>query len=265
MVTGLINQEIEPRKERVAACCNVAVRHWTTSNQLNSGYQTVLRAQLASPRFASGVSYTGDDAQPNNLNDLAHSYILIIGRNRSRLRLRKVQVSHPAGPAFQITNEPVLHCGRTPVDVANRRYSQLHSDEKNGRNALATAEDRTPATQTCNGTPAEGEPEEEESSEVAAVLIVEVDPTFYKWILTIRHAPDAAPDGERTTLSFSVPASLLPTPHQVAVEGDLDRGVFKLFLGEGLVLTCGLFTSEMIRSSPLEQLDTTAPEFTLQN
>ncbi|KAH8984172.1 hypothetical protein EDB86DRAFT_3106094 [Lactarius hatsudake] len=151
---------------------------------------------------------------------------------------------------------------RTPVDVANLWYSRclrLHSDEKaetikhvfkkqsetwNRRNALATAEDRTPATQTGNGTPAEGKPEEEESGEVAAVPIVEIVPTCYRWMLTVRHAPDAAPDGEKMTLSFSVPASLLPTPHQVAVEGDLDWGVFKLFLGEVLVLTCSLFASE---------------------
>ena len=39
--------------------------------------------------------------------------------------------------------------------------------------------ERTPATQTGNGTPAEGEPEEEESGEVAPVPIIEVVPTWY--------------------------------------------------------------------------------------
>ncbi|KAH8984174.1 hypothetical protein EDB86DRAFT_2833594 [Lactarius hatsudake] len=104
------------------------------------------------------------------------------------------------------------------------RLLKKKSGTRNRRNALATAEDRTPATQTGNGTPAEGEPEEEES-EVAAVPIVEVVPTCYRWISTSRPAPDAPSGEEKMTLSFSVPASLLPTSHQVAVEGDGDGDV----------------------------------------
>ncbi|KAH9039821.1 hypothetical protein EDB85DRAFT_224034 [Lactarius pseudohatsudake] len=105
------------------------------------------------------------------------------------------------------------------------RLLKKKSGTRNRRNALATAEDRTPATQTGNGTPAEGEPEEEESGEVAAVPIVEVVPTCYRWISTSRPAPDAPSGEEKMTLSFSVPASLLPTSHQVAVEGDGDGDV----------------------------------------
>ncbi|KAH9163804.1 hypothetical protein EDB89DRAFT_1859831 [Lactarius sanguifluus] len=105
------------------------------------------------------------------------------------------------------------------------RLLKKKSGTRNRRNALATAEDRTPATQTGNGTPAEGEPEEEESGEVAAVPIVEVIPTCYRWISTSRPAPDAPSGEERMTLSFSVPASLLPTSHQVAVEGNGDGDV----------------------------------------
>ncbi|KAH9058246.1 hypothetical protein EDB87DRAFT_1743814 [Lactarius vividus] len=100
------------------------------------------------------------------------------------------------------------------------RLLKKKSGTRNRRNALATAEDRTPATQTGNGTPAEGEPEEEES-EVAVVPIVEVVPTCYRWISTSRPAPDALSGEEKMTLSFSVPASLLPTSHQGDGDGDV--------------------------------------------
>jgi len=49
------------------------------------------------------------------------------------------------------------------------------SGTRNRHNQLA--EDRTPATHTGNGTPGEGEVDEEESGEVAAVPVVEVVPT----------------------------------------------------------------------------------------
>lgn len=102
------------------------------------------------------------------------------------------------------------------------RLLKKKSGTRNRRNALASAEDRTPATQTGNGTPAEGELEEEESGEVAALPTVEVVPTCYRWISTTRPAPDVPPGKQKMTLSFSVPASLLPTPHHVAVDGDGD-------------------------------------------
>lgn len=99
------------------------------------------------------------------------------------------------------------------------RLLKKKSGTRNRRNALASADDRTPATQTGNGTPAEGEPEEEESGEVAPVPIVEVVPTYYRWISTTRPAIDAPPGEEKMTMSFSVPASLLPTPLE---DGDGD-------------------------------------------
>jgi Ino eighty subunit 2 len=104
---------------------------------------------------------------------------------------------------------------------------------------LASAEDRTPATHTGNGTPAEGEVDEEENGEIAAAAasataaaaagalaqVVEVIPTRYRWISTLRPAPDAPP-GDKMYLSFSVPTSLLPTAHQdVDVDADADGDV----------------------------------------
>ncbi len=50
--------------------------------------------------------------------------------------------------------------------------------------------------------------------------IIEVVPTSYRWISTTRPAPDALLGEEKMALSFSVPASLLPTPHEVMVDGD---------------------------------------------
>jgi Ino eighty subunit 2 len=102
------------------------------------------------------------------------------------------------------------------------RLLKKKSGTRNRRNALASAEDRTPATQTGNGTPAEGEPEEEESGEVAPVPVIEVVvPTYYRWISTTRPAVDAPPGEEKMTMSFSVPASLLPTPDQDEDDGDV--------------------------------------------
>src|ERR1700744_6492767 len=95
---------------------------------------------------------------------------------------------------------------RLQAETINRLLKKK-SGTRNRRNALASADARTPATQTGNGTPAEGEPEEEESSEVIAVPIIEVIPTSYRWISTMQPVPDA-PGEEKMTLSFSVPASL---------------------------------------------------------
>jgi len=54
--------------------------------------------------------------------------------------------------------------------------------QRNRHKQLVRAEDRTRATHTGNGTPAEGEVDEE-SGEVAAVPVVEVVLTCYRWIL----------------------------------------------------------------------------------
>jgi Ino eighty subunit 2 len=90
------------------------------------------------------------------------------------------------------------------------RLLKKKSGTRNRRNPLASAEDRTPATHTGNGTPAEGEVDEEENYEVAAPPVIEVVPTRYRWISTLRPSPDAPP-GDKMLLSFSVPTSLLPT------------------------------------------------------
>ncbi|KAH9957719.1 hypothetical protein BC827DRAFT_1137467, partial [Russula dissimulans] len=90
---------------------------------------------------------------------------------------------------------------------------------RNRRNQLASAEGRTPATHAGNGKPAEGEVDKEESAEAAAVPVVEVAPTCYQWISTLKSSPDAPP-GDKMFHSFSVPTSLLPVPHQPALDGD---------------------------------------------
>ena len=110
------------------------------------------------------------------------------------------------------------------------RLLKKKSGTRNRRNPLASAEDRTPATHTGNGTPAEGEVDEEESGEVAmagviaAAPVVEVIPTRYRWISTLKPSPDAPP-GDKMILSFSVPESLLPTTHQSAADVDTDGDV----------------------------------------
>jgi Ino eighty subunit 2 len=110
------------------------------------------------------------------------------------------------------------------------RLLKKKSGTRNRRNPLASAEDRTPATHTGNGTPAEGEVDEDESGEVATVGVVaaapavEVIPTRYRWISTLRPSLDAPP-GDKMLLSFSVPASLLPTVHQSTTDVDPDGDV----------------------------------------
>ena len=117
--------------------------------------------------------------------------------------LLSVSVTNTVGPQAETIN----------------RLLKKKSGTRNRRNALASADDRTPATQTGNGTPAEGEPEEEENGEVAPVPIIEIVPTCYRWISTTRPATDAPPGEEKMLMSFSVPTSLLPTPLQ---DGDGD-------------------------------------------
>jgi Ino eighty subunit 2 len=117
----------------------------------------------------------------------------------------------------------------TKAETINRLLKKK-SGTRNKRNPLASAEDRTPATHTGNGTPAEGEVDEDESGEAAtagvaaAAPAVEVIPTRYRWISTLRPFPDA-PAGDKMFLSFSVPPSLLPTIHQSATGVDADGDV----------------------------------------
>ncbi|KAH9958478.1 hypothetical protein BC827DRAFT_1269531 [Russula dissimulans] len=67
----------------------------------------------------------------------------------------------------------------TPPKRRHLSEKKLEDDEKrrslpSWHNQLASAKDRTPATHTGDGTPAEGEVDEEESGEAAAVPVVEV-------------------------------------------------------------------------------------------
>jgi Ino eighty subunit 2 len=57
--------------------------------------------------------------------------------------------------------------------------------------------------------------------------VIEVVPTRYRWISTLRPSPDAPP-GDKMLLSFSVPTSLLPTSYQsptVDADGDTEMGM----------------------------------------
>ena len=122
-----------------------------------------------------------------------------------------------------------VHALLIKAETINRLLKKK-SGTRNRRNPLASAEDRTPATHTGNGTPAEGEVDEDESGEVATagagavVPVVEVIPTRYRWLSTLRSSPDAPP-GDKMFLSFSVPTSLLPTIHQSAPDVDADGDV----------------------------------------
>ena len=101
------------------------------------------------------------------------------------------------------------------------RLLKKKSGARNRRNPLASAEDRTPAPHTGDGTPAEGEVDEEESGGFIAPPVIEVVPTHYRWISTLRPSPDAPP-GDKMQLSFSVPTSLLPSSDQPALDADSD-------------------------------------------
>ncbi|SRR6266852_4104496 len=125
---------------------------------------------------------------------------------------------------------PDSWCTRLIKAETINRLLKKKSGTRNRRNPLASAEDRTPATHTGNGTPAEGEVDEDESGEVptvgagVAAPVVEVIPTRYRWMSTLRPSPDAPP-GDKVFLSFSVPTSLLPTIHQSATDVDADGDV----------------------------------------
>ncbi|KAH9956410.1 hypothetical protein BC827DRAFT_1157759 [Russula dissimulans] len=97
--------------------------------------------------------------------------------------------------------------GRARVSVVGSSHTFLGGDDQ--------------STHTGNGTPAEGEVDEEESGEVAAVPVVEVVPKCYRWISTLKAFPDAPP-GDKMLLSFFVPTLLLRALHQSALDGDRD-------------------------------------------
>ncbi|KZV65750.1 hypothetical protein PENSPDRAFT_689567 [Peniophora sp. CONT] len=118
------------------------------------------------------------------------------------------------------------------MDTINRLLKK-QSRPRNKRNALATADDRTPVSQTNAGTP----DVEEEGSMSAPPRPVEV-PTMYRWISTSRPAampipeaglpgavipasavdePPAHPAVEPVmVLSFSVPVNALPAANNAA-------------------------------------------------
>lgn len=104
------------------------------------------------------------------------------------------------------------------------RLLKKQSRPRNKRNALATADDRTPATHTGAATPNDGD--DEDGMDVAAQVYDEVIPTSYRWISTSRTSSatsDAAvlADAERKmAITFSVPIAVLPpTPS----EGELAK------------------------------------------
>ena len=140
--------------------------------------------------------------------------------------MRRCAYGHTAY-SFLLTHG--VHALLTKAETINRLLKKK-SGTRNRRNPLASAEDRTPATHTGNGTPAEGEVDEDESGEApiigagAAAPVVEVIPTHYRWMSTLRPFPDAPPE-ERMFLSFSVPTSLLPAIHQPATDVDADGDV----------------------------------------
>jgi Ino eighty subunit 2 len=137
---------------------------------------------------------------------------------RKSWRMKRCAYGHPVSFPPPPTHD--AHNFLYKAETINRLLKKK-SGTRNRRNPLASAEDRTPATHTGNGTPAEGEMDEDESGEAmiagtgAAVQAIEVIPTQYRWISTSRPSPDAPP-GDKMFLSFSVPASLLPTTHQSA-------------------------------------------------
>jgi Ino eighty subunit 2 len=124
-------------------------------------------------------------------------------------------VHHTASPLPLLSQHALAFLQK--AETINRLLKKK-SGTRNRRNPLASAEDRTPATHTGNGTPAEGEVDEDENVEVAAPPVIEVVPTRYRWISTLRPSPDAPP-GDKMILSFSVPTSLLPT---AALDADGD-------------------------------------------
>jgi len=79
--------------------------------------------------------------------------------------------------------------------------SKKKSGTRNRRNPLASAEDRTPATHTGgNGTPAEGEMEEDENGDVAVAPVAEVVPTCYRWISNLATHPRYTPREQNVSI-----------------------------------------------------------------
>ncbi|KAI0310783.1 hypothetical protein OF83DRAFT_829729 [Amylostereum chailletii] len=97
------------------------------------------------------------------------------------------------------------------------RLLKKQSRPRNKRNALATADDRTP------GTPNEGEGDEEVIVDAVTEILAPV-PTFYRWISTSRPPPSSASNtSERhMQLSFSVPVAAFPDPSSVEMRMDVD-------------------------------------------
>ena len=157
---------------------------------------------------------------------------------RKKLEDEKVRPFPPFSLSYIDHGHPVLM--RVLFLYTRRRRSTVYLRRKSGarnkRNPLASVEDRTPAIHMGNGTPAEGEVDEEENGETAAAAVsaaaavaaagaagrvVEVIPTRYHWISTLRPSPDAPP-GDKMFLFFSVPESLLPDQSVAPVaEGDV--------------------------------------------
>jgi Ino eighty subunit 2 len=140
--------------------------------------------------------------------------------SEKKLEDEKVRIAHFPSNSPSRSSHPT-RAFPTKAETINRLLKKK-SGTRNRRNPLASAEDRTPASHTGNGTPAEGEVDEDESPEVVAPPVIEVVPTRYRWISTLRPSPDAPP-GDKMLLSFSIPTSLLPMSHQpptVDADGD---------------------------------------------
>ncbi|KAI0061913.1 hypothetical protein BV25DRAFT_714575 [Artomyces pyxidatus] len=96
------------------------------------------------------------------------------------------------------------------------RLLKKQSRPRNKRNVLASAEDRTPVTQTGAATPVDGEGDEEFPTETVTPVIEDI-PTSYRWISTSKHVTTHAVDDQmagaedkKMTLSFAVPLAALP-------------------------------------------------------
>lgn len=89
------------------------------------------------------------------------------------------------------------------AETINRLLKKQSKSKK--RNALSTADDRTPVSatpvvvQTRDGSEAEGEGEP-----------AEVVPTMYHWVSTTKSAADAEKHDGQMRLTFSVPVGALP-------------------------------------------------------
>ncbi|KAH9954186.1 hypothetical protein BC827DRAFT_72313 [Russula dissimulans] len=120
--------------------------------------------------------------------------------NEAEIALRNEETARKQKHLSEKKLEDKNACAKTINRLLKKR-----SGTRKRRNQLASGEDRTPTNQTGNGTPAEGEVDEEESAEAAAVPVVEV---CYQWTSTLKSSPDA-PLGDKMFPSFSIPTSLL--------------------------------------------------------